>query len=387
MNPRTIGIVLLVFVFGCVSAFLGAIVGGMTVYRYVRNEQPVAAQEIVTGIPPTPLAQSTPTIQNLNVEVADIESTITGAVEKVGPAVVTVVGVIQGQFTFFGPSPDQTISGSGVIVSPKGYIVTNNHVVEGANKLTVVLADGSQLSASIVGTDIYADLAVLKVTGPVPAAATFGNSDALKPGETVIAIGSPLGDFKNTVTVGVISATGRTIDTGKGYQIEDLIQTDAAINQGNSGGPLVNLAGEVVGINTLVVRGDQFSSSIAEGLGFSIPANTARAVAEQIVDKGFFSRPYMGIRWQPITPDIANVYGLPVEWGIYITDVTPESPADQAGLHQGDILTKIGDIKLDENSSYVNALFKYQAGQTILVEGVRNGKPFQVSVQLGETRS
>ena len=142
--------------------------------------------------------------------------------------------------------------------------------------------------------------------------ATLGNSDVLNPGETVIAIGSPLGDFKNTVTVGVVSATGRSIDTGNGYTIDGLIQTDAAINQGNSGGPLVNLAGEVIAINTLIVR-NSGSGTVAEGLGFAIPINTAQAVADQIIQNGYISRPYMGINFQPITPDIANAYNLPVQ--------------------------------------------------------------------------
>ena len=145
--------------------------------------------------------------------------------------------------------------------------------------LTIILADGSQETAKIVGTDQYSDIAVLKSSGKVPAVATLGNSDVLNPGESVIAIGSPLGDFKNTVTVGVVSATGRSIDTGSGYSIDNLIQTDAAINQGNSGGPLVNLAGEVIAINTLIVR-NSGSGTVAEGLGFAIPIDTAKAVAE-----------------------------------------------------------------------------------------------------------
>ena len=210
-----------------------------------------------------------------------------------------------------------------------------------------------------MGTDQYADLAVLKTDGKVTAIAVLGNSDNLKPGETVIAIGSPLGDFKNTVTVGVVSATGRSIDTGNGYQIENLIQTDAAINQGNSGGPLVNLAGEVIGINTLVVRNSS-SGSVAEGLGFAIPVNTARAVAEQIMQKGYFARPYLGVSWQAITPNIAARYNLPVEWGAYVTDVVSGGPANKAGIQSGDIITRIGDITMDESHSYINALFLHK---------------------------
>ena len=148
------------------------------------------------------------------------------------------MGTLPGQTTFFGPTGDQTVSGSGFFISDKGYVLTNNHVVEGTKEVSIVLSDGTEEKASVVGTDIYSDIAVLKASGKVPAVASLGNSDVLDPGESVIAIGSPLGNFKNTVTVGVVSATGRSIDTGNGYQIEDLIQTDAAINHGNSGGPL-----------------------------------------------------------------------------------------------------------------------------------------------------
>lgn len=386
MKPRTIAIFLAILLTVCISGFLGAVIGGYIVSRGVQNrldrvgvDQTVAQPVLPTMLSPTPDS-------SLLLSTTNIDTAITIAVAKVGPAVVTVVGTIPGGQTFFGISPDQTVSGSGVIISDKGYIVTNNHVIEGIQKVVVILADGKQLDAKIINTDLYSDLAVLKVDGQMPAVAIFGNSDALKPGESVIAIGSPLGDFKNTVTVGVISATGRTIDSGQGYQIEDLIQTDAAINSGNSGGPLVNLAGEVIGINELVVRGSDYSAP-AEGLGFSIPANTARAVVQQIIEKGFFARPNMGIHWQSITPDIASAYDLPVQWGVYITSVSPKSPASQAGIQQGDILSKIGDISLDEKNSFINALFSYAPGQTIPVKGFRNGRSFEVQITLGETHS
>jgi len=274
-----------------------------------------------------------------------------------------------------------------VIVNNSGYILTNNHVIEGTREVSVILANGEQIPAQIIGTEIYADLAVIKTETTLPIVTKMGNSDALKPGETVIAIGSPLGDFKNSVTVGVISATGRMLDTGQGYQMEDLIQTDAAINQGNSGGPLVNLAGEVVGINTLIVRGNGMGSAIAEGLGFAIPSNTASAVAEQIIQKGYFSRPYLGIRWQPITPRIAAAYQLPVEWGVYVAEIFPGSPAETVGLRQGDIITKIGEIPLDAQNSYINTLFKYESGQSTNIEFIRENKVQIVEITFGEARS
>jgi len=299
--------------------------------------------------------------------------------------VVTVVGTIPGQNTFFGPSGDQTVSGSGFFITDQGYILTNNHVVEGTKEVNIVLSDGTEQKATIVGTDLYSDIAVLKADGKVPAVAKLGNSDVLKPGESVIAIGSPLGNFKNTVTVGVVSATGRSIDTGNGYQVEDLIQTDAAINHGNSGGPLVDLAGEVIGINTLIVR-NTGSGDVAEGLGFAIPVSTAQVVAQQIIQKGYFARPYMGISFQPINPDIAAQYNLPAQWGVYVTKVAENSPASKAGLQQGDIITKIGDVALDETHSYVNILFTFKPGDQITLEVLRDNQNTPVQITLGEAK-
>ncbi|HLF90923.1 MAG TPA: trypsin-like peptidase domain-containing protein [Anaerolineales bacterium] len=329
-----------------------------------------------------PASTTSPTIILTN---TDIETAITTAVDKIGPAVVTVVGVIPGQMTFFGPTGDSQVSGSGVFISPEGYLLTNNHVVEGTKSVSVILADGTGLPAEIINTDPFADLAVLKTKGEVPAVAPLGNSDNLKPGETVIAIGSPLGDFKNTVTVGVISATGRSIQRDDGVMMEDLIQTDTVINQGNSGGPLVNLAGKVIGINTLIVRGGGFGSAVAEGLGFSIPSNTTRIIASQIIEKGYFARPYLGVNWQSITPRIAAQYGLPVEWGAYVTQVDSGSPAAQAGLESGDIITEIGGTPIDESSSFVNALFDHQPGEQVIVKVARGNKMLDLTVTLGES--
>ncbi|MEJ2707072.1 MAG: trypsin-like peptidase domain-containing protein [Anaerolineales bacterium] len=379
MSWKRVLYVFFVIVVAGIAALSGAVAGGLAVYRAIGPaDNPTAATPELSSAQAEPVS-----VEPVKINTANIETTITDAVEKTGPAVVTVVGNIPGQQSFFGRIPDQQVSGSGVIVDQQGYIITNNHVVEGTDQIAVILADGTQLDAQIVGTDKYADLAVLKVNDPVPAVAVLGNSDELKPGETVIAIGSPLGDFKNTVTVGVVSATGRSIDTGEGYQIEDLIQTDAAINSGNSGGPLVNLAGEVVGINTLVVRGSG-TGAIAEGLGFALPANTARAVSGQIIQQGYFSRPYLGIRWQPITPGIARSYNLPVDWGAYVTNILGGSPAAGANIRQGDIIIRIGDVSLDASHSYINALFTYQPGDKIAIELVRNGRNVQLEVTLGE---
>jgi serine protease Do len=374
--------ILLVMAVAGFSALTGAVAGGAVVYRTIQKGSvplPGPVQEI---LPPN---NANPD-HILTLNTTDVQTSITQSVQKVGPAVVTVVGTVPGQNTFFGSTGDQTVSGTGFFITDQGYILTNNHVVEGTREVTIVLSDGTEQQASIVGTDIYSDIAVLKTDGNVSAVAKLGNSDVLQPGESVIAIGSPLGNFKNTVTVGVVSATGRSIDTGNGYQIEDLIQTDAAINHGNSGGPLVNLAGEVVGINTLVVRNTN-SGDVAEGLGFAIPVNTAQAVAQQIIEKGYFARPYLGISFQPINPDVGAIYNLPAEWGVYITRVAENSPAQQAGLQEGDIITKIGEVALDETHSYVNTIFAFQPGDQITLDVVRGNETMQVQVTLGEAQS
>jgi len=380
MNWKRLLYILLVMAVAGGSALAGVAAGGLIVYRGLQQQEslPAPIQQIL------PVDGSNPS-QTVVLNNTDIETAVTQSVQKVGPSVVTVVGTIPGQNTFFGPTGDQTVSGSGVFISDQGYIITNNHVVEGTKQVNIILSDGTDQKATVVGTDQYSDVAVLKTDGKVPAVATLGNSDMLNPGESVIAIGSPLGNFKNTVTVGVVSATGRSIDTGNGYQIENLIQTDAAINHGNSGGPLVDLAGEVIGINTLVVRNTN-SGDVAEGLGFAIPVNTAQAVAQQIIQMGYFSRPYMGINFQPINPDIATQYNLPAQWGVYVTKVAENSPASDAGLQQGDIIVKLGDITLDESHSYVNTLFTFKPGDQITLNVLRDGKNTQLQITLGEAK-
>ena len=366
-----------------VSALTGAVTGGMAVYQAVSDQQQ-------TGKPPVSVPASVPNANNntpnqtLVLNSTDVETAVTQAVQKVGPAVVTIVGTIPGQMTVMGQTGDATVSGSGFFISDQGYILTNNHVVEGTKEVSIILSDGTDEKATIVGTDPYSDIAILKTDGKVPAVAHLGNSDALKSGESVIAIGSPLGNFKNTVTVGVVSATGRSMDTGKGYQIEDLIQTDAAINQGNSGGPLVNLAGDVIGINNMIVRGSG-GGAIAEGLGFAIPVNTAQAVASQILDHGYFSRPFMGISYQAITPDIADTYHLPAQWGVYVTRVASGSPASNAGLQADDIITSINNVKMDETHNYLNVLYTYKPGDQVTLGVVRGGNAVTLQITLGES--
>ena len=378
----------LVILLAGVAALSGAAAGGVAVYQVMSQNKPAA---VVSSSPVVESQKASNKNQGqsttLVVNTTQVETAVTQAVQKIGPAVVTVVGTVQGQFTPFGMTPNGTVSGSGVFISDQGYILTNNHVIaDTQGDLTIVLSDGTQEKATIVGADQYSDIAVLKTSGKVPSVATLGNSDVLTPGETVIAIGSPLGDFKNTVTEGVVSATGRSIDTGDGYSIDNLIQTDAAINQGNSGGPLVNLAGEVIAINTLIVRGSG-SGTVAEGLGFAIPINTANTVAEQLIQNGSIAHPYLGISFQAITPDIANTYRLPVQYGAYVTDVAANSPASKAGLQQGDIITSLGGISVDSTHDYINVLFNFKPGDLVTLEFNRDGKAMQAKVTLGTANS
>ena len=399
MNNSKIIYVVLVVVIAAGAALMGALGGGLVVYQSLqgRLETPNATsptepadvaratQAVTPAIPPTNSNNPVPAASGnqLQVSTTEIETAITQAVEKVGPAVVTVITQIPGsRRSFFGSTPSSTASGSGVIITSDGYILTNNHVVEGGQSYQIILADGSSLDARLIGTDPFTDLAVLKVSGKMPAVVTFGNSDVLKAGESVIAIGSPLGNFKNTVTVGVVSATGRSLDSGNGYLMENMLQTDAAINQGNSGGPLVNLAGEVIGINTLIVRGGQGASTVVEGLGFSIPSNTVQVIATQLMKTGSVERPVLGVEYQPIDPQLAAMYNLPAQWGVYVTAVDPGTPAASAGIQVDDIITQIDGVTLDDQHPYENVLYGYKPGDTITVTVARNDQTLTFKIKL-----
>lgn len=309
------------------------------------------------------------------------------AVRHTEAAVVTVINHLQTQTGtgstrvpgFGGPQQQPQLpqapmaSGSGVIVDKAGYIVTNNHVVEGAQSLEIIFYDGKKATAKLVGTDPYSDLAVLKVDGTMPGVATFGDSSKLEQGQPVVAIGSALGDYNNTVTAGIVSALHREIKDANEPSLRDLIQTDAAINHGNSGGPLLDLDGNIIGINVAVVRGSAMSSDVAEGLGFAIPSNTAREVSNQLIQNGAVSRPYIGISYQMINKQIAAYENLPRDTGVLVSGVEAGSPAEKAGIKANSIITKFDGVQLDETTSFLELLMKHQIGDsvklTVLDEG------------------
>jgi 2-alkenal reductase len=386
----------------------GLVGGGAAFYLTGRLPTQTASQPIarpVSNVEQAPQATQAPlpTPSSAPLPAASGDSAVVTAVKHVSPAVVTVVNTLKPDaqpnanqqiplpFPFPGEQPDQPqrqprASGSGVIISQDGYIVTNNHVVEGEQSLAVSFADGSRHDAELVGTDPLTDLAVIRVKDSVPGFAALGDSDALQPGETVIAIGSPLGDLKNSVTVGVVSALNRTVP-GSGQ--EGLIQTDAAINHGNSGGPLVNLRGEVVGINTLVVRGSATTGDQAEGLGFSIPSKTVKQISDQLLQTGKIEHPYLGISYSMIDADIAAQENLPVQNGALLgasgqnqPAVMPGTPAAKAGLKDGDIITAVGGTKLDSNTSLRGALMQHKPGDTVKLDVLRDGKPLSLDVTL-----
>jgi len=275
-------------------------------------------------------------------------------------------------------SERETSLGSGVVVSPDGYILTNNHVVDGATDVKVSFNDKSEYPAKIVGTDKYADIAVLKVNRTGLTALPFGDSSKAQPGDVVLAMGEPFG-LRGTVTMGIISATGRG---GLGIErFEDFIQTDAAINQGNSGGALVDTHGDLIGINTAILSGETGGN---QGIGFAIPANLARNEMDQIMKHGKVTRGYMGILPQELTPELAKQFNVPNDHGVAIAQVEPNSPAEHAGLKIGDVITAINGNTIQDVNEFRLQVAGFAPGTTIHLKVDRNGQNMDVPVALGE---
>jgi S1-C subfamily serine protease len=374
-KPNYAIITLAVFFAVIVGILGGALMGGLAGYYVVESMAPsqagaIATPAVSTNANPSNLQAAPPAPTNLTLKE---DSAVIDAVRQAKPAVVTIINDMQPHGGFFG-SPTITASGSGVIVDSRGYIVTNQHVIDGEKDLQVIYADGTKVAATVVGADTASDIAVLKVDGQVPAVAQFGDSNNLEPGQVAIAIGSPLGDFRGTVTVGIVSALNRRVGRQQG-----LIQTDAAINNGNSGGPLINSLGQVVGINTLVVRSTN-EGNVAEGLGFAIPSNVVRDILGQLIAKGSVERPYIGVSYQEVDPQLADQLNLKSTNGVVVTTVDQNSPAGKVGLRENDIILAIDASKLDSDHSLQSLLFSHKAGDTVTLTVLRDGK--QISVPL-----
>lgn len=323
---------------------------------------------------------------------------------KASPAVVNIstVKVVKGGgpgFRFHGPQgPDDSLNdffekffggrqapsrphkqrsmGSGFIISPKGLIVTNNHVIEGADKVTVRMSDEREFEANVLGRDPKTDLALIKITTKVNLPyLELGDSstEKLKIGDWVVAIGNPFG-LEHTVTAGILSARGRVIGAGP---YDDFLQTDASINPGNSGGPLLNLNGEVVGINTAIVAG-------GSGIGFAIPANMARGIVAQLEKKGRVTRGWLGVMIQKITPELAKSFGLKDEIGALVADVTSGGPAEESGIKRGDVIVTFDGKKINEWSDLPIIVAETEVDTKVKVKIIRDGKEKLITVRIAE---
>ncbi len=363
-------------------------------YLLARNPLSVEPANSQVTAAPTTLASLPPTADT---------NFVTAVVEKVGPAVVridssrTVTTEAPNVFNdpffrqFFGSElprqPDKQIergTGSGFIISADGRILTNAHVVDGTDTVTVTLKDGRKFQGKVLGKDTVTDVAVVKIQAKQLPTVAVGNSDQLKPGEWAIAIGNPMG-LDNTVTTGIISATGRSSsDVGVPDKRVSFIQTDAAINPGNSGGPLLNQRGEVIGMNTAIIQG-------AQGLGFAIPINTAQHISDQLIAKGKVEHPYLGIQMVALTPelkqninsDINSGLSVDEDSGVLVVKVMPDSPATKAGLRAGDVIHQINAQTVTSAETVQQAVENSSVGGQLRLEIHRNGRNLNLAVHPG----
>ncbi|MDQ2952498.1 MAG: trypsin-like peptidase domain-containing protein, partial [Chloroflexota bacterium] len=356
-----------------VGVILGGIAGGATA-------------TVIGGRAPSDLVSLTPAPSSIPssapVSVPAGADTIVDAVRELLPAVVTVVNRAA--------SGQAQSSGSGFVIdAQQGYVATNNHVVENARgggtgaSFDVIFSDNRSVKATLVGRDPQTDVAVLKVPAQGLVAAALADSEKAPVGATVVAIGSPLGEFQNTVTQGVISAKGRRVQETSNVLLEDMIQTDAAINPGNSGGPLIWVAAkQVVGMNTLV-QVDPNTDTIAPGLGFAISSNTVREIANELIKNGQVVRGFIGISYTPVTPRQAATLGLSAPAGITVSQVVSGSPAQGAGLRPGDIITKVNDQAIDQQHPLNTLMLKSRPGDKIRLTLIRDGQTQTVDLTLG----
>lgn len=355
-------IVTLAIIFGLIGGAIGA---GLFVI-FAPNLIPTSRQSIL-------VEQSSATI-----EVA----------KKVSPSVVSITSESAG-FTFFGQAQTTKGAGTGIIVESDGLIITNNHVIEATTNLSVFTSDGKEYkNAQVVARDPQNDLAFIKIDARGLKPAELGDSSQVKVGTSVLAIGNALGQYENTVTQGIISGIGRPVVAGDSQgrnleQLQNLFQTDAAINPGNSGGPLIDLTGKVVGINTAVAGN-------AQGIGFAIPINQAKSQLESVKQNGRIIKPYLGVRYIPVTKELASRNNLPVTFGAYIAGdsqspgVVDGSPAAKAGLREGDIITKIDGTEINEAQPLGSVVGDKKVGDKVKVNFYRDGREQSVDVELAE---
>jgi S1-C subfamily serine protease len=312
---------------------------------------------------PAPRAQS-------DAELLDAYSqAVTRAVELVGPSVVRID--VRGQRSGG--------SGSGFIFTPDGFVLTNSHVVHGGGSLQVSLPDGRRLAASLVGDDPDTDLAVLRIDAPDLVAARLGDSHGIKPGQVAIAIGNPFG-FQASVTAGVVSALGRSLRAFSGRLMDDVIQTDAALNPGNSGGPLVNSRGEVIGVNTAIIQG-------AQGICFAIAINTAKVIASRLIRDGRVRRSYIGVAGQtvPLPRQVVRFHRLPTDSGIFVVQVEPGSPAERGGIVSGDIVIGFDGQQTAAIDDLLRLLTAERVGMTSMVDLIRGTERLTRSIVPNES--
>ena len=370
-------------IIGVAILLAGFLLGGVTFYLLGK----------MTGQQRHQPYSGTPNVPRQILETSRAFSEIVGAVS---PAVVNIsttkvvkrepgAGPEDPFFDFLGPFHDFSLPkkwkerslGSGVIVSPDGYIITNNHVVEKSDEIKITLPDRRTFRGIIVGADPKTDIAILKIDASNLPTLKWGDSDTLQVGEFVLAIGSPYG-LSNTVTMGIISAVGRANVGIADY--EDFIQTDAAINPGNSGGPLVNIKGELIGINTAI-----FSRTGGyQGIGFAVPCNMVRLIMEQLMQQGKVTRGWIGVTIQELTPELAHEFGLKKSKGALVSDVAKDSPAGKAGIKRGDVIIELNGKEIKDVSSLRNMVAQSKAGSEITLKMLRSGKELTVRVVIVE---
>ena len=314
------------------------------------------------------------------------EASVSNVIEKVSPSVVSIVTNTTKR-TIYGAAQARA-AGTGIVISRDGYILTNRHVVANASTVQVVLDDGTAYDdVKIVGVDPLNDVAYLKINGVTNLrAAEIGDSSTVRTGQQVVAIGNALGQYRNTVSSGIISGKGRSLSAsdeagGSNESLSDMFQTDAAINSGNSGGPLLNYAGQVIGINTAVASG-------ATGIGFAIPINAVKGTMKSVLAGNRVRRAYIGIRYVDITPALAKRYHLPVAKGAYVasdnsSSVQPDSPASKAGIQDGDIITKVNGTAVGESNGFSSLIGQYTPNDVVELTILRGGKEQTVKVTLG----